>query len=251
VGGSIPVAATVKGFEREDLPLIYNWYKRQLRKLGVQIYLGRTVNRSLVEQLKPDVVIVAAGGVHDIPDIPGINKRNVVTGETLHRRLKLALKFAGPRLLRWLTGFYMPVGKRVVIMGGRLHGCQTAEFLTKRGRRVTVVETGPEEIIAKGVVEMVLKPSLLRWLDEKGVKIMSGVKYEEVTSKGLVISDKDGKRQLLEADTILTALPLRPGTDFFKSLDGSAPEIYAIGDCRDPNLIIDAVADGMKTALQI
>jgi len=44
---------------------------------------------------------------------------------------------------------------------------------------------------------------------------------------------------------------LRPDTDFLKSLEGSAPEIYAIGDCRDPNLIIDAVADGMKTALNI
>ncbi len=98
---------------------------------------------------------------------------------------------------------------------------------------------------------MVIKPSLLRWLDEKGVKIMSDVRYEEVTGKGLVIADRDGKKQLLEADTILTALPLRPNADFLQCLDGSAPEIYAVGDCRDPNLIIDAVADGMKTALKV
>jgi len=251
VGGSIPVAAVVKGFDREDLPLIYNWYKGQLKKLGVEINLGTTVNLAMVEQVKPDVIIVAVGGIHDIPDIPGINKRNVVTSETLHHRLKFALKFAGPRMLRWLTDFYMPVGKRVIIMGGRLHGCQTAEFLTRRGKKVTIVETGTEDMIGKGLVEMVIKPSLLRWLDEKGVKIMSGVKYEEVTGKGLVITDRDGQRQLLEADTILTALPLRPDTDFLKSLDGSSPEIYAIGDCRDPNLIIDAVADGMKAALKI
>jgi 2,4-dienoyl-CoA reductase (NADPH2) len=250
-GGSMPVAATVKGFDREDLPLIYTWYNRQLKNLGVEMHTGISVTRSLVEQVRPDVLIVAAGGIHDIPEIPGINKQNVVTGETLHHRLKFALKLAGPRLLRWLTNFYIPVGRLVVIMGGRFHGCQTAEFLTRRGRKVTIVETGPADVIGKGLVETVIKPSLLRWLDEKGVKIMTDVKYEEVTGKGLIITDRDGKRQLLEADTILTALPLRPNSDFLKSLENSAPEIYAIGDCRDPNLIIDAVADGMKTALRI
>jgi len=215
------------------------------------MHLGTTVSRSLVEQVKPDALVMAAGGIHDIPKIPGINSRNVVTSETLHQQVKFALKFARPKMLRRLTKLYMPVGKRVVVMGGRLHGCQTAEFLIKRGRKVTVVETGPEDVIAKGVVELALKPSLLRWLDEKGVKIMSGVRYEEVTSKGLIITDREGNRQLLEADTILTALPLKPNVDFVKSLEGSAPEVYNIGDCREPNLIIDAVADGMKSALAI
>jgi len=56
---------------------------------------------------------------------------------------------------------------------------------------------------------------------------------------------------LTEADTVLTALPLRPNAAFLKSLEGGAPEIYAIGDCREPNLIIDAVADGMSAALNI
>lgn len=251
VGGSIPMAAVVKGFDREELPLIYQWFKRQLNRLGVAIHIRITVTRSLVDHIKPDVLIVATGGVHDLPDIPGISNRMVITSETLHHRMKSALKFAGPRLLRWLTGLYMPVGKNVVIVGGRLHGCQTAEFLTKRGRKVTIVDEGPEDVIGKGLVEMVIKPSLLRWLDEKGVRILSSVKYEQVTDKGLVITDSDGKRQLIEADTILTALPLRPDSDFLRSLEGSAPEIYAIGDCRDPNLIIDAVADGMRTALKI
>jgi 2,4-dienoyl-CoA reductase (NADPH2) len=251
VGGSIPIAAMVKGFDREELPLICTWFYRQLKKLGVEMHLGTTVSRSLVEQVKPDALVMAAGGIHDIPKIPGINSRNVVTSETLHQQVKFALKFARPKMLRRLTKLYMPVGKRVVVMGGRLHGCQTAEFLIKRGRKVTVVETGPEDVIAKGVVELALKPSLLRWLDEKGVKIMSGVRYEEVTSKGLIITDREGNRQLLEADTILTALPLKPNVDFVKSLEGSAPEVYNIGDCREPNLIIDAVADGMKSALAI
>jgi len=49
-----------------------------------------------------------------------------------------------------------------------------------------------------------------------------------------------------EADPIVTALPLLPNTGLLKSLEGSAPEVYAIGDCGDPQLIVDAIADGAR-----
>ena len=34
------------------------------------------------------------------------------------------------------------VRKNVVIMGGRLHGCQTAEYLLHLGRNITIVDEG-------------------------------------------------------------------------------------------------------------
>ena len=36
----------------------------------------------------------------------------------------------------------MPIGKRVVIVGGAIQGCEPAEFLIKRGRKVTIVHDG-------------------------------------------------------------------------------------------------------------
>ena len=130
----------------------------------------------------------------------------------------------------------MPVGKKVAIMGGRMHGCQTAEFLTGRGRKVTILDTGAEEVIAEGVVFPLLKISLLTWLEEKGVEILTGVKYEEVTDKGLTIITKEGERQTIEADTIVPAMSLAPNTELIKALEGKVPEIYAIGDCSEPRL---------------
>ena len=78
--------------------------------------------------------------------------------------------------------------------------------------------------------------------------MLSGVQYEEITDKGLIITTKEGKRETLEADTIVTALPLLPNTGLSKSLEGSAPEVYAVGDCREPHLIVDAIADGSRLA---
>jgi 2,4-dienoyl-CoA reductase (NADPH2) len=249
LGGSLRLAALVKGFHREDLLGLVSYYETQVAKLGVETRLGKEVDRSVVEDLKPDVLIVATGGRHNIPEIPGIDGSNVVTSEALYRQLERFLRFAGPRLLRWLTKFWMPVGMRVVVLGGGIHGCQTAEFLTKRGRKVTIVETAEE--IGDGLLEIFVKPHLLNWLEKKGVAMLSGVKYEGISNQGLTITTKEGNRQTIEADTIVTALPLLPNTAFLDSLTGSAPEVYAIGDCNEPHLVVDAIADGARIARAI
>ncbi len=249
LGGSMLLAAVVKGFDRGDILSLVRYLKTQLTKLGVDIRLGKEVSRSVIEEVKPDVLIVATGGVHNIPELPGINKRNVVTSRDLHHRFRRYLKFFGPRLLRRLTKFWMPLGKRVVIMGGNNYGCQIAEFLVKQGRKVTIVDTAKE--IGDGLLESFIKPFLLMWLEEKGMPMMTEVKYEEITDVGLTITTKEGKRQTIEANTIVTALPLLPNTELLKSLGGIVPEVYTIGDCEEPRLIADAIADGSRIARTI
>ena len=242
LGGSLPVAALVKGFHREDILALVSYYETQLLKLGVDTRLGKEVDGSVVQDFKPDVLIIAAGGSHALPDLPGIDMPHVVTSKALHRQIKGYMKYMPPRLLRSLTKAWMPLGKRVIIIGGDIQGCQTAEFLVRRGRKVTIVDTAEE--IGEGLLETYVKPHLLDWLDARGVAMLPGVKYEEIMDKGLIITTKEGKRQTLEADTIVTALPLLPNAALLKSLDGSAPEVYAIGDCKDPHLIVDAIAEG-------
>jgi 2,4-dienoyl-CoA reductase (NADPH2) len=137
----------------------------------------------------------------------------------------------------------MPVGKRVVIIGGGIHGLQLAVFLVKRGRKVTVVDINVE--MGKEVV-LNYKVRLFWWLEQKGVSLLAGVKYEEITDKGLTITTGEGVKRTLEADTILPALAIKPDTAFARSLKGTAPEIHQIGDCGNPALILDAIGDGSR-----
>jgi hypothetical protein len=44
---------------------------------------------------------------------------------------------------------------------------------------------------------------------------------------------------------------LKPDTGLFKRLEGKAPEVYAIGDCWEPRMIVDAIADGWRIAKEI
>ena len=248
LGGLLDLAALIKGIELEDLPGMVRYLKIQLDKLGVKTKLGKEVNSSLIERINPDVVIIATGGTLAVPEIKGINNKNVVTTPTLHRQVKPFLRLLGPRVLGWLTKLWLPIGKRVVVIGGGLHGCETAEFLIKRGRKVTIVEQA--ETPGEGMLDFRLG-LFLDWFDKKGGAMITQVKDMEITDKGLAITTKTGKKQTLEADSIIPTSPLKPNTALSKSLKGKAPEVYAIGDCQEPRMIVDAIADGWKIANKI
>ena len=194
LGGALPMAALVKGVEIEDLPALIRYLQRQVARLGVRVRLGKEFSLSVIEEIKPDVVIVATGGIPVVPEIPGIDRRNVVSAPDLHNSLKVYLRFLGPVALRWLTKFWMPLGKNVVIMGGAIQACQVAEFLVKRGRKVTIVDTA--EVLGDGLVTE-RKNRLFWWFRKKGVAMINGVRYEGITDSGLVIITREGKRQTI------------------------------------------------------
>ncbi len=249
LGGLLPMAALVKGTGIEDLPAIVRYLERQITGLGVKIRLGEKVSPSVIEEIHPEVVILATGGTTTVPAIPGIYRRNVISNAVLHRRLKFLLRFLRPGTLRWLTNFYLPIGKRVVVIGGGIQGCELGEFLTKRGRKVTIVDKS--DTPGEGMVDVILA-YLFTWFRKKGVAVLSGVKeYVEITDKGLTIITREGEKQTIEADTIVPALPLLPDTELLKNLEGKVPEVYAVGDCKEPLLIVDAIAAGSRTARAI
>lgn len=216
------------------------------------MHTGTAATAAQARDLQPDVILLAAGGRHEIPDIPGIHRRKVLTGEHLHHTVKLALRASTPAVLRRLAGGWLPlVGKDVVVIGGRLHGCQTAEFLVHCGRRVTIVDTGSPDLIGDGLVEVFLKPYLLYWLEDHGVEIVSDVRCEEVTGQGLVVTMADGTRRSLAADTVITALPPVPNTAIRDEFAGCAPDVREIGDAHEPGLIFHAIAAGAQVGRAI
>jgi len=56
--------------------------------------------------------------------------------------------------------------------------------------------------------------------------------------KGVAIADKDGKRSVLEADSIVFAVGLKADDGLVEALQDKVPEVYAIGDCVEPRKVI-------------
>ena len=247
LGGLLPLASLIKGNELEDIPALVQYLERQVTMNGVKVQLGKEATAESIAAMNPDAVILATGGLLTSPELAGSGKamRKVLTTPELHKRVKPILKRMGPKLLGWATKLHLPVGKNVVVVGAGLHGMEVAEFLVKRGRKVTLVE--PTEVIGEGM--LLFRFGLtMEWFKHKNVQIIAGAQNLVVTDKGVAFQDKDGVKHELEADTILPTAPLRPNRELFDALEGKIPELYLIGDGREAGMIVDAVRTGYNTA---
>jgi 2,4-dienoyl-CoA reductase (NADPH2) len=248
LGGLVPLASMLRETEIQDILPMIRYLKTQITRLGVKIRLGQEFNASLVETDKPDVLILAAGGIPALPDIPGINNKIVLKNDDLHRQLKFYLKFMNPDTLRQLTRLWMPIGKRVVVIGAGKQGFELAEFLVKRGRKVTIVDTAePFTKTARSLIDNLN----LEWFERRKVPMFTGVRSIEITNYAVRIVTKDRESKTIEADNVIPVLPLIPNTAIVKNLEGKVKEIYAVGDCKEAGLIVDAISSGWRVARKL
>jgi len=248
LGGALPIAAMVKGFDVEDVTLITDFYKAQIKKEKVRVNLSREFTPADVDKIKPDVAVVAVGGDPVYPDVAGIDGKNVTKSGDLYGTLKFFLKTFGPKKLRTLTKMWMPVGKEVVILGGAIQGCQLGEYLAKRGRKVTIVDMGTG--LGDGLYSE-RKLRLFYWFNKKGVTLLSDVKVVEITKDGVLIDTKEGERKLLKADAVIPAMPFKANHALYEQLKKKIPEVYSIGDGEQPGLIPDTTRAGWEAGNKI
>lgn len=248
IGGSMFLAAVVKEDERDEIVGLIRYYEEQLRKLGVKVHLGMEVDVPVVGEINPDVVIVATGGKQaelDLNRTGGINRPKWVSSSQLHRLLKQLLKFLPPKVVSLLSRLYLPVGKEVIIVGGGVQGCQLAEFLLKRGRKVKILEWG--ESVGEGLLyDMPFR--FHRWMAAKGVTILTGVRCKEVVDGGIRVETREGKELLVEGDTVIVALPPVPNNSLYKVLSEKFKNVYQAGDCKQFGYIHGAIEDGWSAS---
>jgi 2,4-dienoyl-CoA reductase-like NADH-dependent reductase (Old Yellow Enzyme family)/thioredoxin reductase len=226
LGGKLNPAAIPPG--KDEIRPLIDFFVRQVQKLGISVVLRKEASASLIKQLRPDVIILAAGGIPVVPPIPGVAGENVVFAEQV------------------LSG--AAAGQRVVIIGGGLVGCETAEFLAKHGKKITVIEILDE--LASGVGSS-FKPGLISRLAADGLTVMTGAICKKIFAEGVIITARDGKEQTLAADTVVLAAGAKPDRRLMQEIKGLAPEIYPIGDCVEPRRILEAISEGHRIGLLI
>jgi 2-enoate reductase len=124
-------------------------------------------------------------------------------------------------------------------------GCETALCSAQKGKNVTIVE-----ILDKVARDMFIanRTHLLKLLVDAGVKILTETRTLGIRDEGIAIADKDGKRSLLEADTVVLALGLKANEKSFEALKDKIPEVFVIGDCAEPRNVLHAIWEGFRTA---
>lgn len=81
LGGQMKLAAVPPG--KQEVENLENFLIGQLKKLSVKIIAGQAADSLTVEEVAPDVVVLATGGRPLLPEIPGIDQENVVFAEEI------------------------------------------------------------------------------------------------------------------------------------------------------------------------
>jgi 2,4-dienoyl-CoA reductase-like NADH-dependent reductase (Old Yellow Enzyme family)/thioredoxin reductase len=270
LGGQLRLASLL----REEYSGLVQFLAGQVRKLGVNVILGKSVDAALIDELEPQVVIVATGATSKTPDIPGMDGANVIGSEDIREMMRGRLKGAypdkkiGARWLAWYAGLALmrvpfgsrltrrllktvsPFGKEVVVVGRGLPGIELAHFLMETGVRVTLVDTRGD--LPFGARPMpVLREYMKAALEAHGTRMVLASSYEQVSEKGLLIVDASGARELLQADTVIFAADYRPVNELASRLERASAEVHVIGDCVQPCGILDAIHGASAVARAI
>jgi 2,4-dienoyl-CoA reductase (NADPH2) len=155
-----------------------------------------------------------------------------------------------PAAIRLATRAWMPVGRRVAIIGGDLVALELAEFLATRGRFVSILEPGKD--IAPEVGNK-RKTEHMDRLDRLGVAVHVRATVETITSAGVVFTPTGGTSRELAVDSVVIAGTVEPDTGLFDALVAAMPEaaVHAAGDCSGLGLIRKATAEGARAACAI
>lgn len=230
LGGHV-IAAAVPEFKKDDARLL-DWYRTELQELQIEVNLNREVTPETVLEQNPDAVVVATGSTPALPDVPGIEEEKVCPATDL---------LLGKR----------QAGNEVVIVGGGLVGCETALWLARQGRRVTIVEVLDDLMRAGIPVPYMNRLMLLEMLRLQGVKWLTGTTLLEVTAEGAVLVDRNFHRTTFPADTIAVAVGFKPEQGLYRALTGKVRELYLIGDSREPRNIMGAIWDAYEVGRNI
>ena len=206
------------------------WDRRETLGCGADIRLGVEATPDLVMAENPDEVIVAIGGEHICPPIPGANGDNVIT--VTEADLGLA-----------------PIGKRVVIVGGGFSALECGIQLAYEGHAVTAIDVQPEDKLWREVMNE-LRSGLIELRDRYGVQLVDEAMVKEIR-EGSVVYTRGGEDFEIPADTVVMACGLRPNKELVGQFVEMMPQVTVVGDARQTGNIFSANMSAFDAAVEL
>ncbi len=240
IGGQFNIAKQIPG--KEEFYETLRYFESQLKKFNIEVCLNQRVSADQLREQGFEHVILATGIVPRDLDIPGVDHPKVLNYLDVLRDKK-------------------SVGKKVAIIGAGGIGFDTAEylvhdkpdqaqsaeeFLAEWGVDISVSSPGglakPAPVAAqRDVVLLQRKTSKVGaglgkttgWihrtaLKHKGVRMVSGVSYDQISDAGLHIT-VGGEAQVLDVDNVIVCAGQEPQRELFDALQAANINVQLIG----------------------
>lgn len=215
-------------FKKDIVQFLKSMVINVQRTPNLELRLNTEVTEKLITQEKPDTLIVACGSEAVIPPIPGIDKP----------------------ISHHITDVYkkhLSVGKKVVIIGGGLAGCEEGLDLAWKGHDVSIIEM--RDGLAKDAPYIHWR-HLLEKLED-AVTSYCSAKVLSIEDNGVKMVEETGKEMFLEADTVLIAAGMKGTLPNFVNWHELAEEVIFVGDCKKPSKIQEAMRTGYCAGVTI
>ena len=198
---------------------------------GVDLRCNVNVDEELLKGLAPDAIILATGSNPLILPIPGLKESGYVTAQEL------------------LDG-KASLGKKVLVVGGGMVGCEAAEFLAERGHQVGIIEM--KETIAADVTKE-NRRYMFENFAEHNVFLRPGAKVGQFYTDGVDYTLADGTAGSLRGyDNIVLAMGSRANAALKETCEQVAPQVLVIGEAnRAPGNAVISTGDALTAALKI
>lgn len=194
--------------------ITYVCYLRgELARSGVNVEMGKFADAEAVRAFGADKVIVATGGKPKVPEIPGVDKPQVMYPEEI------------------LLGEKNPEG-RILILGGGSNGVETAAHLADLERGdITVVARRYTVADHEGARQIPLR----KFCEDHWVHFLLGHQVVEITDEGVVLSH-EGVERLHPCDWVVIAMGYESRNALAEELSDLGDSLVVVGDalaCHD------------------
>ena len=171
LGGNMRLAAFPPG--KGDITNMVRAYIHRCEKDGVRIVMNQEVTLEQIQKENPDAVIVATGAKPLVLPIEGIDQPEILSGSDV------------------LDGRCAP-GKKVLVVGGGMVGCEIAALLGEQEHEVDVIELR-DEIGADVIKEH--KIYLMKDFEQYQIGQITGAKVSRFYKDGVAYETADGGMQ--------------------------------------------------------
>ncbi len=268
-GGRLGGALFYASIVHEDNQRLLDYLLGEMSRLPLKVELGRALAPG--QCTDADAVVVATGAKVLRPVIAGSESAHVYDASAVRgwfsgtlpaeeaarwpALLRLLGRHVMPRAQPWLrpghvraaSRHFLPLGRRVCVIGSDLPALELADFVAHRGRRVTLI--AEEQWFAQDVGPK-RRQEQLSALDRLGVEVLGGVRVTGIDADA-VRFEYAGRAGSVPVDNVIIAGNPAADSSFADALAGHVAQVHAIGDCTGPGLLRKAVEDGLRAGIAL
>jgi NADPH-dependent 2,4-dienoyl-CoA reductase/sulfur reductase-like enzyme len=225
-GGQLNLASIPP--KRKEIERYNQFLSSRLKRTDVKAVAGKKASPSLIKKYGPDEVILASGARPQWLAIPGLEKSRAVAAWEV------------------LSGEKDPQGP-CLVLGAGLVGCETADYLSTKGKKVILVEILSEMAMdSDGDTKTYFN---LRF-QKNGVMVYAGTGLQRMDGKMAVLK-KGNEESRVEVETVIFAVGAEPNDELYDKLVSSGLKVIKVGDCVKPRRLIDSVKEGFDAGRTI